>query len=90
MENKINLEELTTTREAGHMYGKHPLTISKIMKQHFTEGVHYRYIKISEKYDSELLILTSCLDDYFKNPSKYKKRTAVFNKILVTDRNFRI
>lgn len=89
MEN-LTVNSFLTSREAGKHFGKHELTINKIMSQHFKENEDYRFICSGGSKKSEMLIKVSSLEDFFNNPAKYKVRTTNHNKTHIPDRDFRI
>lgn len=89
MEN-LTVNSFLTSREAGKHFGRHDLTINRIMQQHFVEGEDFRFIWAGGTRKSEMLIKVSSLEDYFNNPAKYKVRTTNHNKTNIPDRGFRI
>lgn len=87
---ELTLNSFLTSREAGIYFNRHELTINKIMHQYFEEGVDFRFICAGGTKNSEMLIKISSLEDYFKNPAKYKVLTKSHNKTHISDRCFRI
>lgn len=82
----FGISDYITTKEAGRMFNKHELTISRIMKQYFKEGVDYRKLDDRE----QLLLRKDCIEDYYKDPSKFKEPRNSYSRKMLPDRFFRI
>lgn len=83
---QLTINDFITAKEASRLYGKHELTIARIVKKHFKEGSDYR--KLDER--EQLLIQKSCLDKYFNNVEAFKEERNTYERKVLSDRYYRI
>lgn len=83
---RLGVMDFVTSKEAGKLYGKHELTICRIIKRHFAEGIEYRKIEDRE----QLLIRKDCLESYFNNPNDFNGKRAPYERKELPDRFYRI